>query len=190
MKVYDVSADVTNCQCFYVCDKSILKDRVTSPTQLHCISRLAKWKPPEVYVSEPLLTAGDFYDLGLTRQLILSPLCKYAAAVERFFTEAGEMLPIFYEGREYKMLNVLHCIDCLDREKSEWFCRPDGRRLFPHKKMAFYPDRVTGSSIFKIPELMSHNLTVERNGDPKTEFKAAYEHYGLTGLIFDPVWEE
>lgn len=181
MVVYRIRADVTNYQGFYVTDEKVLKDRATSPTQLLGRPRLPTWTPPEVYIAYPLLIAGDFYDLNLSGQLILSPLCKDGWAIQRFLGDAGEMLPIFHEGREYKMLNVLECINCLDREKSEW-------KIYP-KKLVFYPNRFAYSSIFKIPELLGANLTIDRDGDPENDFKAAYDHYGLTGLVFEPVWE-
>ncbi len=189
MIVYRIGADlITGVQWFSVADKTVVMDLSKSPTHLVCQPRSSTWTPPEVYVVEPLLAAGDFYDLNLTGQVILSPLCRHADAVRRFFRESGETLPIFHEGRTYEMLNVLQCINCLDGDRSEWLCMPDGRRIFP-EKTAFYPERITGPSIFKIPELRAANLTVDRAGSPETDFKAAYDHYGLTGLVFKPIWE-
>jgi len=100
--------------------------------------------------------------------------------VRTFFEMAGELLPIFYDGEEYTLLNVLECVNALDNkrtEKTTWIT-----------KYYFHSSRFSESSIFKIPEETVSVLSLERDGCPECEFKACVEANGLTELIFEELW--
>ncbi len=99
-------------------------------------------------------------------------------------------MPLPYENEVFTVLNVTECINCLDREKTEWeYAKGSGKKLWI-KKYAFHHDRFS-STIFKIPETcMSEILIVEGLRGPEDEFKQTVEAAGLQGLIFEKIWEE
>jgi len=155
-------------------------------TTFDCTSQRRSWQSPIIYLADPSVLTGDFlyYDPGC---LVVSP-----SAVERvrpFFKRAGELLPLWFDGEEYTLLNVTECVDALDDSKTEWLRAGDNNHKVEICRYAFNPNKFTDSSIFKIPETCSGSaLTWEKDGDPKTEFKAFVEENGLTGLLFRELW--
>lgn len=154
---------------------------------MDCRPRLATWTPPPVFVYQPLLEAGDFYQFGGAAP-IASP--RATEALRGFFEEAGELLPLPHAGTEYTLLNVTECINCLDHERSAWLLTQDGERVYP-TRYVFHPDRFSESALFKIPEThRGEVLVVEGLRDPEDEFRAVVERAGLKGLRFEELWTE
>ncbi|MDB0068686.1 hypothetical protein N9E90_04740, partial [Akkermansiaceae bacterium] len=58
------------------------------------------------------------------------------------------------------------------------------------KRCAFRPDRLTGSSLFKIPELVKSRILVSQgwSGLECESFIDAYKEEGFTGLLFEEIW--
>ncbi len=183
MKVYRLRNDVNRYQHFLRDDTG--DDVVVLDPD--CRPRAGTWSPPPVIVLDPFLEEGDFYqfDPGI---LITSPR---ATDVLRGELElAGELLPLPYKGKEYTVLNVTECIDCLDQEGSKWLRTSLGEEIYP-LEYSFHKHRFTESSLFKIPEThKSEILVVEGLKDPEDEFRYIVESAGLKGLIFQEIWSD
>ena len=138
------------------------------------------WEPPDVYVRSPMLKIPDIWPgPALTFSLDersfenLSPIVR----------EAGEMLPIPFDGRVLYAVNITSVVDCIDLEHSDyseltcWF-----------QKYAFR-EECFQTTLFKIPQTdAAEVLTVEGIGDPNREFKPLVEKHQLSGLLFRPLW--
>jgi len=147
---------------------------------------MTNWQPPFVYLLDSHCEAGDFlhYDPGA---LVASS--EIMGEIRGFFERAGELLPLWFDGDECILLNVTVCVDALDHPKTEWLVGDDGGNV-EIKRFAFDHDRLAESSIFKIPETCRGSvLTWERDGAPEREFKAFVEQHGLTGLLFEELWD-
>jgi hypothetical protein len=141
------------------------------------------WRPPEVYVQQPLLLKPDIWGT-FAGSHVLAFGDKAADVLQLFLDQAGEQLPLYHEGRKLVLLNVTYVLNCLDARKSKY--DPD----LPHMidKYVFQPERLE-YSLFKIPETrMSELLAVEGLAAPSDEFKAMVEQEGLTGLQFQKMW--
>jgi hypothetical protein len=184
ISVYEIRVDVNHYQYFLPQEESDWLDRL----YMDCTLRSANWNPPEVYVLYPRLKAGDFYNFG-SELLITSPR---ATEILRTHLEiAGELLPIFYQGQQFTLLNVTECINVLDGEKTEWRLDEEtGVRIAP-KKFVFHRNRFTESTLFKIPETNWGQIyVVEGLLDPEEEFRYVVESHGLEGLLFKEIWND
>jgi hypothetical protein len=135
---------------------------------------------------DPLAKKGDFlyYDPGAL--VVTQQAAKLAAP---FFELAGELLPLWCNGNKYSILNVTHCIDALDNSKTIWFTAKDGSKI-EIKDYVFDPEKFGGSSLFKIPETCRGSvLTWEKDRSPELEFKSFIEANGVTGLLFEELWD-
>ena len=96
--------------------------------------------------------------------------------------DSVEFLPAFYQHITLYALNVVEVIDCLDHQKSEFEYFPDGgiRRI---KKYQLKSDLLHNKHIFKIPERIMGTTYVS------DDFKNLIEQNGLSGLIFNKIWE-
>jgi hypothetical protein len=104
---------------------------------------------------------------------------------------AGELLPLPHEGREYTVLNVTECINCLDQDASQWSLNPSTGERVRLVRYAFHRDRFSESPIFKIPETCrAEVLVVEGLLDPEDEFRSVVRRAQLRGLIFEQLWED
>ena len=178
MRVFSVRNDVNRYQYFLSKDE---EDALALSTA--CTPRAASWKPPPVYIYKPKHTRGDFYQFGVAT-LICSP--RATDALHAHLAEAGELLPLPYEGQVFTVLNVLTCADCLDHERS--IPRPGS-----YKSYVFRPDALAtlSSTLFKIPETCRGDLLlVEGLRAPEAEFRAVVEAAGLRGLVFEQLWEK
>ena len=181
MKVYRVRHDVNNYQSLFTNDKQFYDIR------FDCTNKAATWNPPQMFVLEPLLKEGDFISLPGGAHLVVRQTG--LSKVRRFFMEAGELLPISFQGQELTLLNITRCFNYLDHDHSLFLKTAQGVNVYP-KKYVFYADRWAECSLFKIPETRAGEvLTLEVASDPECEFKAAYEHYKMTGLKFELLWE-
>ena len=144
--------------------------------------------PPPVFIYEPKLKAGDFFNFD-SDALIANP--RATEALRTLFEMAGELLPLPYKGEVYAILNVTECIDCVDRERTDWRRTPDGRILTSGtEKFAFRPTRFSESPIFKFPEDCFGVYVVEGLLDPEEEFREIVRREGLKGLEFEEIWSD
>ncbi len=183
MKIYQVKFDVNNYQRFLPDDQSNIWKADT--LRFDCTSKRGRWDPPKIDVPEPLLPAPDFWLLG-PGAIIASP--DAFAKIESLFVRSGEVLSLPYEGREFKLLNVTACVNCLDHDRTEYLMA--GAERGAPTKYVFRADHMLEYPIFKVPEApLVSMFCPEWSVDPQEEFKAAVEELGLTGLIFKLVWE-
>jgi len=182
MKVYRIRADVNTYQSLLLVDDALY---ATDVIFFDCKPKASTWQPIEFYCLYPKLKPGDFYDfVGGT--LIIPPATLDKA--RKFFEMAGEVLPVIYNQETWYLINILECINALDQNHAEWLITEDGRRV-SLEKYAFHQNRFVISSLFKVPETCRGAiLTYERSKDPNEEFKAFVETEGLTGLVFEEVW--
>ena len=181
MKIYLVDSDVNNFQSLLLDDGERCR---CGPMSFRCKPKLAAWEPPTVYSGSPLHEAGEFLDFCSSGAFAIAP--RAMEKLHDIAAQAGELLQLPYEGQVFTVLNVLPAVDCLDRERSKFYRKDSFHDIVDY---AFLSERVPRISIFKIPETLLDIYAVERTGDPKTEFKAAVKHHGLTGLIFKQIWE-
>lgn len=184
MKIYEISSDVDIYQWLI---PNVPDSEILEYTTFDCIQRFSSWLPPKVYILDPPGREGDFayFTPGV---LVAGPSA--IGKVRPFFEMAGELLPFWCEGDAYTLLNVTACVDALNHEKTEWHKAEDGSRV-SIKNICFDKDKLNTltSSIFKIPETRRGSvLTWEKDGNPENEFKAFVEENGLTGLLFEELW--
>jgi hypothetical protein len=179
--VYRVKNDVDYFQYFLTKKKEEYHRLIMDGTP-----KSKNWSPPLVYIYRPKHQKGDFYNTS-SGSLISRP--KATEILRPQFESAGELLPLPYRKEIYTILNVTTCIDCLDKEKTEWVHAKSTNTRLMIEKYAFHNDRFT-SIIFKIPETcMSEVLVVEGLKDTKDEFRHIVEANRLLGLIFEKIWE-
>jgi hypothetical protein len=95
-----------------------------------------------------------------------------------------EVLPVYIDGFEFFLINILDIIDCLDYEKSELsYFRSDPHDIKKILKYEFLKDKIWDKVIFKIPE---NKLNVPFVTD---QFKLEVEKHGLEGFRFEKVWD-
>jgi hypothetical protein len=183
MKVFRVKSDVNQFQWF---KPAVRESEILRFTTFDCTKIARVWQPPEVAELNPNGMRGDFayYDPGC---LLVGPSA--TQLVRPFFEKAGELLTLWFHGDEYLVLNIVECIDALDSSKTEWLRASDGSKT-EIRRYAFDPGRFTQSSLFKIPETCRGSvLTWELDHSPENEFKAFVEKNGLSGLLFDELWD-
>lgn len=181
MKVFRVKKDVRHYQYF-------LTEREEDALMLimDCTPISDRWIPPPVFIFEPKLKAGDFFQFS-SSVLITSP--RATELLRTHLEMAGELLPLPYQGQEFTLLNITECINCLDYQNSEWVTDEQTGTALWLKKYAFHRHRFTESSLFKIPETSrSEILLVEGLHEPEEEFRAIVQREHLEGLIFEELW--
>jgi hypothetical protein len=183
VKVFRIKSDVNNYQWLV---PNVPDSEILGYTTFDCRSRSSQWNQPPLSLLDSRGKAGAFvhYDPGV---LVANP--QTARKVRHFFQQSGELLPLWFDGDEYTILNVLTCIDSLDHSKTEWLLDADGSKV-EILKYSFDAAKLLGPSIFKIPETCRGSvLTSEVSHSPDLEFKAYVEHYGLSGLLFEELWD-
>jgi hypothetical protein len=182
MRVYRVRLDVNRYQ-FFLTERD--EDALT--LLMDCTPKEDVWVPPPVFVYQPTLQAGDFYQFGGS---LLITSRRATEVLEEFLEMAGELLPLPFGGEVYTVLNVTECINCLDHERTQWRLGPlTGERPGP-QQYAFHPDRFSESPLFKIPETRrAEILLVEGFRDPEEEFRYVVMQAGLKGLVFEQLWD-
>jgi hypothetical protein len=156
------------------------------------------WKPLNLYPDQSKQDRGNFIYL-LSCNFAID---ERALAICRPLLEpCCEFLPLApYEGQVFFLLNVLECVDCLDKRATTWVPvrpdtrsgeRPEGTRPISIDEYSFDRGRLPTSSLFRIPEERSvGELTVSGLVPIDEEFKSVVEREGLTGLRFEEIWSE
>lgn len=182
MKVFRIHNDINNFQYFLTEQENDWEKLV-----MDCTKMLKRWAPPPVFIYKPKHKQGNFFnfDSGL---LTCDP--EATETLRSYLEMAGELLSLPYEGKEYSILNVTECINCLNQEKTEWiYGKSTGSRI-GIKNYSFHPNRFSESVIFKIPETSKTEiLVVEGLKDPDEELQFVVESTGLKGLVFELIWE-
>ena len=93
----------------------------------------------------------------------------------------GEFLPVETEVGEYKYFNVTKVLDAFNRDKAKFTYFPTGGE-WQIIKYSFNKDKICKNPIFKDESKLNIIFVNE-------EFKEKYEQCGLTGAIFEEVWD-
>lgn len=93
-----------------------------------------------------------------------------------------EILPINVAEKDYKIINVIKVLDCIDYDNAEVKRLPSGGVL-RFLKYAFQKDVVENEHIFRIKEKPGSRLFVS------DDFKKVVEENNLTGFKFELVWD-
>lgn len=182
MKIFLIDHDANN---YHWLAPDVTGEDLLRLVTFDCTPRESSWRPPYVTILDAKTKMGDFLNYNPSA-LLVSP--DALPLIRHFFERAGELLPLWFNGDQYTLLNVTECINALDDPKTDWLLADDGSKVEIRRHM-FDATKLTDSSIFKIPETRRGDvLTWERDCDPKTEFKAFVEENGLTGLIFKEIW--
>ncbi len=148
-------------------------------------SRAWSWSPMHAgfrpFGKEP----ADFSKLG-HGGLVVSPRAK--KLTQHLLERCGELLSVHVDDKEYFLLNITQVADCLNTETTQWF-EVQGKPVHV-KKYQFLQNEVPAVSLFKIPEQARDRFfTVTGRATAATEFKSIVEGAGLTGLVFEEVWD-
>lgn len=183
MKIYNVATDITNYKWLL---PEVDESQILELNTFDCTPRFHRWVPPKVIEYDEERKGGDF---AYYHPAVLLAAPNAAMKVRHFFERAGELLPLWFDGDQYTLLNVTECVNALNDEKTDWLRAPDGSKV-EIRRHSFNPSKLSDSSLFKIPETCRGSvLTWEKDASPESEFKAFVEVNGLTGLLFDLLWD-
>jgi len=185
MKVFRIDTCPNDYQSFQLND---LEAWNSGMLKLDCSPRAHKWEPPSVYVFNPCLEAGNFYSLCPGSFVIDS---RAFETLRLILGEAGELLPLEFQGTVYYVVNILQCWDCLDQVNTKWVTGARTKLKIRIKEFAFNPLCFSTASVFKIPERrLTDIFTITGLGSPEEEFKSVVEKGGFKGIRFDEVWSD
>lgn len=181
MKIFSVDVDVEKYQWAMPADDS--RPDYLDLMTFECRKKKDLWIDQDWFVFNPKLEEGDFYfiDSGV---LAFSEKV-HDSDLGSLIAMAGEVLPIRIGGKSAYILNVLECCNALNEKETIWNVdNPESPLLI--EKYAFYEDRITESTIFKIPQTAAVRvLTYCDVKDPEDEFYYLYQSLGFTGLEFE-----
>ncbi len=187
MTIYAVHKDVNNYQFFLPVDVEVSQ---RGDLIMDCQPRLAAWSPPEVYIHNPKLKRGNFLGVGMGGPFACDEQTRDHDEMAELLEMSGELLPLLHEGEMFYVLNVLECVNALDRDKSTWPPSMKSKIGMP-QKYAFHCSRIPETPLFKIPETSRSQIFCAENAyDSNYEFKRLYETLGLTGLYFEKLWSD
>jgi hypothetical protein len=184
MKIFRISVDVSKFQWVL---PELEGPNLLTLMQFDCKAKGADFQRVPWYVLNPTKIRGNFFNIG--PGTIGFDQKVFESGMVEIFEMAGEILAIEVEdvGKLY-ILNVLECANCLDKGKSEIERYPNGefRRVTQY---SFHPNRLSESSLFKIPETCKIEiLTFTGLKGYEEEFKSMYEDHSFTGLSFEELW--
>lgn len=136
-------------------------------------------------VDDPSKEEGTFWGCFFHPALFAvawPPLCPLIGYIDK----ACEVLPLYGDEHDLRILNVTYVLNCLDRKRST-FAPGFTDRI---RRYVFHPHRLL-YSLFKLPETRASELfCAEGVVSPEDEFKGMVERHGLTGLVFEEVWSD
>lgn len=97
--------------------------------------------------------------------------------------QAVEVLPFEFEGKKMYGLNVIDVVDAVDYRNSEYVTFDSSDKIMYFEKYAFLCEKLTGKSIFKIPDAAKgHAFVTEKVSD-------LIEEAGLKGFKLEEVYD-
>jgi hypothetical protein len=186
MKVFEINPDFAY-QTFYTSDPDG-PETMDEEYSLDGGSKLTTWRSLPIFEADPAQKpVGNFahcWDGGFIVDTHASTVLKPV------LEKCAELLPLKrYKGRAYYLLNVLNCPDCLDERRTKWRIGKKNKVRFAIDEYQFVPDKLTDSTLFRIPKHVSL-FTVVGRPRANIEFKTMVEREGLTGLKFEEIWSE
>jgi hypothetical protein len=184
MTVYEVKANVSQFQYFLADTKE-----GRNALRIDCEPQEETWQPPAMYIYKPKHKRGNFFGVEMNQTIACDQATYDNIEAYELLSICNELLPLPHEGETFWVLNVLECVNCLDRERSEWANSPN--KIGAPSKYVFHSNRIPETPLFKIPETsINQILCHEGVHDPTYEFKRRYDRLGLTGLKFTPLWTD
>lgn len=138
----------------------------------------SNWKEPVIEAYYKKRKIADISDFSYGAPLFNE---KAVIILEEFLKANAELLPAYYEGNKYYVVNVINVIDALDYEKSEFERFETGAVMYCNK-YSFKSEVVINQHLFKIPICNKIDIFVS------DQFKRRVEESKLKGLIFVEVW--
>jgi hypothetical protein len=99
-----------------------------------------------------------------------------------FLSNEVELLPIDVEGIDYKLINIINIVDCLDEDKSEIKYFKNSRDVNKIIRHVFDTDLLINVKLFKIPQRKRTDIFAT------DAFRDKILQSGLTGLEFRLVY--
>jgi hypothetical protein len=124
------------------------------------------------------LPKGDFPSL-IPGVPVFSP--RAVSALRDLLVGNGEILSVSIMGEECFLFNVTRVVDALD-EPNSVLDRFDDGRVFYIEHHSFFPHKLQGLSVFKIPQMVGDSIFVT------DVFVERVESAGLKGFWFPVVW--
>ena len=190
IKIYEIQPDIKHCQWAMPNDKNFIRELMSFDGK----SKLANWNPPKFHIFNSVDERADFYHIASACFAFSENVFKNIE-IRTSLEYAGEILPIKLEtGESLYILNVTSCVDALDIHKSEyslyWDVEKNAQAKGAVTKYVFHKDRLSSSSIFKIPDLVKAKIFVTKGwpGLICESFIDVYNQQKFTGLIFEEVW--
>lgn len=187
MKVYEVEPDFAF-QSFYTSapESDELTEIEYSRELIKCASMRATWKPLRLYEDKARRKRGNFSRSWGGGFVVDS---RAMAVIQPILGDNCEFLPMLpYNGEILFLMNLLTCIDALDKERTEFAIdEASHTKLSRILKYSFNPDRLLNVSIFKLPKRVGF-FAATGTGHAELEFKTLVEQEELTGLMFRELW--
>ena len=186
MKVYRIKLDTKFYQRFIPVDEVIWS---RDALNMDCQNKKEDWPRVDVYVFNPKRERADISYLGPGGFLLNQRACD---ALRTPLEMAAEVLPVYHEDEILYLVNVLECVNCLDRDKTEFPTGADGKPMYySPKDYIFHRNRFSQCSLMKIPETSRGEvLCLTDVVDFEDDFKAIVEQLNLTGVRFEEIWRD
>ena len=182
MRIYQIGNDVMKYQYFLP-----EKEQDARKLTMKCLPQSGHWVPPSVFIYEQLLQQGDFFNFS-SSALIFGPFAARVLAVH--IQQAGEGLPLPFDGKTYTVLNILQMVKCLDVART--IHELNSGSPYYWKKYAFLPNLsglLPSSHLFKLSE-KPHSPILVWEDDPNVGFIADMKRNQIKGYELTLLWEE
>jgi len=183
MKFYKVTVDSNSVQLII---PDVSESIILDYTSFNCELKQKGWENVNWYIYNPKVKVKNFFSLGSSSAFAFDENV-YDSDLFTLLEMAGQIIPINVEGKRLYILNVMNCINILNKGETERFKYDNGSegRIL---KYAFYENRISESTLFKIPETCKGEiLTYTSRRDLLDEFKSLYEQLEFTGLVFEEI---
>ncbi|CAN5539885.1 hypothetical protein BH09VER1_BH09VER1_23960 [soil metagenome] len=184
LTIHRIYPDPENCQMIVPADDSW---RDTIAFDGSCLE--SNWNPPKFVIRNPENKASAFY-LVAPGAIAMTPEMRFHPILAMFYEMAGELLPInLINGEKLFILNVTECVNALDVKRAIISIdAATGRQVV--QKYEFRPERLSESTIFKVPASSDSEMLVCKNryAGPDDEFLPTFVGLKIPGLIAEQIW--
>ncbi|HET6251073.1 MAG TPA: hypothetical protein VFE47_25525 [Tepidisphaeraceae bacterium] len=141
------------------------------------------WRAPKLYIPDTTKPEPDIWGcFGNPSIFAISPQLA-DDALRGFIDESCEEFPLRIRSREWRLINVVNVVDCLDADRSRF----DPAAPAHVTDYEFLP--IFSGWLWKIPQTCrTEVLTPEGMAARHDEFKGTVEKLKLTGLRFERLW--
>lgn len=104
--------------------------------------------------------------------------------LKKYIDYNAEILPTKFNEGDFYIINVTNVLDCINWSDSKYITFPDKKRIMSIEEYQFVKEKVENQDFFKVKEEVIKRPFVSDS------FREAVVNSGLTGFIFELVWEE